>query len=118
MPSFYFRLFLFPYDIFPGHNTVSSVRDETRLLSGYPGEYAVIARRSGTTWYVAGINGTDDNKDIPLNIKGLTTNTQYLTFFDSGDSAKPWNIRTLSASNMPSTITCQPRGGFLFIVSK
>ena len=95
-----------------------TVWDETRLLSGYPGEYAVIARRSGTTWYVAGINGTDDNKDIPLNIKGLTTNTQYLTFFDSGDSAKPWNIRALSASKIPSTITCQPRGGFVMIINK
>ena len=95
-----------------------TVWDETRLLSGYPGEYAVIARRSGTTWYVTGINGTDDNKDIPLNIKGLTTNTQYLTFFDSGDSAKPWNIRALSVSKIPSTITCQPRGGFVMIINK
>ena len=95
-----------------------TVWDETRFLSGYPGEYVVIARRSGTSWYVAGINGTDDKKDIPLNIKGLTTNTQYLSFLDSGDSEKPWNIRTLSASKVPSTITCQPRGGFLFIVSK
>jgi hypothetical protein len=92
-----------------------SVWDETRLLSGYPGECVVMARRSGTTWYIAGINGSDDKKDIPLNIKGLTTNTQYQTFFDSGDSAKPWNIRTLQASKMPSTITCQPRGGFVVV---
>ena len=93
-----------------------SVWDETRLLSGYPADHVVIARRSGNTWYVAGINGMDDKKDIPLNIKGLTTNTQYLTFFDTGDSAKPWNIRTLPASKMPSTITCQPRGGFVIVI--
>ena len=92
-----------------------SVWDETRLLSGYPGECVVMARRSGTTWYIAGINGSDDKKEIPLNIKGLTSNTQYQTFFDSGDSAKPWNIRTLQASKMPSTITCQPRGGFVVV---
>ena len=92
-----------------------SVWDETRLLSGYPGEYVVMARRSGSIWYIAGINGSDDNKDIPLNIKGLTSNTQYQTFFDSGDSAKPWNIRMLQTSKMPSTITCQPRGGFVVV---
>jgi hypothetical protein len=93
-----------------------TVWDETRLLSGYPGEYAVIARRSGNTWYVAGINGTDDKKDIPLNIKSLISNTQYQTFFDTGDTAKPWDIRTLPASKMPSTISCQPRGGFVVVM--
>ena len=34
--------------------------DETLLLAGYPAESAVMARRSGTTWYVAGINGTTE----------------------------------------------------------
>ena len=30
--------------------------DESRLLEGFPGRYAVVARRAGTRWYVAGIN--------------------------------------------------------------
>ena len=33
--------------------------DETRLIAGYPGEYVIMARRSGKKWYLAGINGTD-----------------------------------------------------------
>jgi hypothetical protein len=36
-----------------------AVWDETRFVSGYPGESVVLARRSGSTWYIAGINGTD-----------------------------------------------------------
>lgn len=38
--------------------------DETRFVDGYPGEYVVIARRSGKQWYVAGINGTDKELSI------------------------------------------------------
>lgn len=33
--------------------------DETRFIDGFPGEYAVLARRSGDTWYIAGINAKD-----------------------------------------------------------
>ena len=32
--------------------------DEVRYIDGYPGRYAIIARRAGNTWYVAGINAT------------------------------------------------------------
>jgi len=30
--------------------------DETRVLEGLPGEYIAIARKSGNTWYVAGMS--------------------------------------------------------------
>lgn len=30
--------------------------DETRLLDGYPGEFAVVARRHGDVWYIGAIN--------------------------------------------------------------
>ena len=33
--------------------------DETKFIAGYPGKYAVVARRHGDKWYVAGLNGTD-----------------------------------------------------------
>lgn len=35
---------------------VPTTWDETRYIDGYPGKYAVIARRNGDTWYVAGVN--------------------------------------------------------------
>ena len=35
---------------------VPTTWDETRYVDGFPGEYAVIARRSGKTWYVAAVN--------------------------------------------------------------
>ena len=89
--------------------------DETRLVAGYPGEYAVIARRSGNTWYVAGINGSDDPRTIAINTNFIkTAKGSILSFADSGNTAAPWNISTIS--NLPTSVACQPRGGFLFVI--
>jgi hypothetical protein len=88
--------------------------DETRFVSGYPGESCVLARRSGKTWYVAGINGTDAEKtlSVPLDfVKGTYAAT---LFADSGSKDAPWRIETIQ--KLPATITCQPRGGFIFRV--
>jgi hypothetical protein len=38
--------------------------DETKYIDGYPGDFILIARRKGNTWFIAGING----KEIPRNI--------------------------------------------------
>ena len=86
--------------------------DETRFVSGYPGESCVLARRSGKTWYVAGINGTDNEMtlNVPLDfLKGKYTATM---FADSGSKDTPWRIETIQ--KLPATVTCQPRGGFIF----
>ena len=100
--------------------------DETRLLGGYPGDHVLMARRSGTTWYVAAINGTDKPKTIALAdaeshlqkssfswpLKGTAT-----VFLDAVDGTG-WDIKTgVHAADLPATITCQPRGGFVIVVA-
>ena len=35
---------------------VPTTWDEVRFVDGYPGKYVIIARRSGSKWYVAGAN--------------------------------------------------------------
>ena len=80
--------------------------DETRYVSGYPGESVVLARRHGTTWYVAGINGTDSERAlaVPLGfVKG-----KNITLFADGN---PWMISR--PGKLPKQITCKSRGGFV-----
>ncbi|MBR3111325.1 MAG: glycoside hydrolase family 97 catalytic domain-containing protein [Prevotella sp.] len=96
-----------------------SVWDETRFVSGYPGESVVIARRSGNTWYIAGINGTDEEKELALPTEGilspLTSHHSPLkisAFLDAGEHQ--WQIQTVT--QLPATVTCRPRGGFVFVV--
>ena len=95
-----------------------AIWDETRLVSGYPGEYVAIARRSGKTWYVAGINGTDEpNKAIPLPMKDFISGKRSVTaFMDSGDKANPWLITHPKLSKIPDSIVCEPRGGFVLVI--
>ena len=91
--------------------------DETRLVAGYPGEYVVVARRSGDTWYVAGINGTDVPQVIPLTMPMEDGVAQTATLFsDSGHADNPWAIT--SASPLPTSLICQARGGFVAVITK
>lgn len=102
--------------------SLPSVWDETRFISGYPGESAVLARRSGDTWYIAGINGKDEPQTLTTDLSGIldTDAGQTITTFqDTTDPDAPWQIDTgcvnpsLSESLM---FFCQPRGGFVIVI--
>ena len=93
-----------------------NVWDDTRYVTGYPGESAVLARRSGDTWYVAGINGTDEEQTISIPLKGIIKKAKNIYLFaDSNDKNNPWNITT--ERRLPSAVTCQPRGGFVLVIN-
>ena len=85
-----------------------TVWDETRYVSGYPGESAVLARRSGNTWYVAGINGKDAPQILKTNLSFMGKGSVQM-FVD--DASGKWQISTIS--KLPSQVECQPRGGFV-----
>ena len=88
--------------------------DETRLISGYPGEHAVIARRSGKTWYVAGINGTDQPLTLTSFAPFLTANAKVTLYTDApAGSDTKWNI---TREPLPASLRCQPRGGFVAVI--
>ncbi len=91
--------------------------DDTRLLAGYPGEFAVIARKSNGIWYIAGINGTDKPMKITpdysriggLKKKGITL------FTDNGDKpGKGFKISSDASSAL--AIECPAAGGFVMTV--
>lgn len=88
--------------------------DETRFVSGYPGKSAVLARRSGNVWYVAGINGSDEPCTLDCDLSFIGSHQQATLFADSGDAASPWQITT--GSELPKAIACQPRGGFVYVI--
>ncbi|MBQ4391954.1 MAG: glycoside hydrolase family 97 protein [Prevotella sp.] len=47
---------------------VPTTWDEVRFVEGYPGKYAIMARRSGSKWYVAGINAQEAPVKAKLNL--------------------------------------------------
>ena len=92
-----------------------TVWDETLLLSGYPGKSVVMARRSGKTWYVAGINGTDEPLTLTFDTRRMKKLGKHVvTFQDSGDSRNPWLITT--SGKVLTEQKCVARGGFVMVI--
>ena len=105
-----------PQEVQDFFSHLPSVWDETRFVSGYPGESVVLARRSGDTWYIAGINGTDEPKALPLLSRrgqGWSDLPHTTAFLDAGDRA--WKIQS-EGSELPEKVVCRPRGGFVYII--
>ena len=90
-----------------------TVWDETRFVSGYPGESAVLARRSGNTWYVAGINGSDEPQTLATDLSFLGSGERCAQMF-ADDATGQWQISTLT--QLPSQVACLPRGGFVLLI--
>ena len=91
-----------------------TVWDDTRFVSGYPGQSAVLARRSGNTWYVAGINGTDEPQALVTSLRFLGNFRHARLFAD--DASGHWQISAIN--KLPSEVVCQPRGGFVLVINK
>ena len=104
-----------PQDVQDFLSLLPAAWDETRFVSGYPGESCVLARRSGNIWYVAGINGTDETKTLSVPLPFIKKVREATMFADSGNKEQPWSIETIK--KLPATVTCQPRGGFIFRIT-
>ena len=89
-----------------------SAWDDTRLLAGYPGQSAVIARRSGDLWYVAGINGTDNEITIEPDYSRMGDDVYILSLVtDKGD--KPGMGFNIQYDVEDGNLTLPARGGFV-----
>ena len=85
--------------------------DETRFISGYPGESVVLARRSGNTWYVTGINGRDTEQTLTTVLPWTLPAGSAVTLFTDS------NLWTVSyRSTVPPQVVCKPRGGFVAVI--
>ena len=52
--------------------------DDSRLVEGFPGKYAVIARRAGKRWYVAGINAKPETLELEFDLAFTGASTGQL----------------------------------------
>ena len=61
--------------------TVPTAWDDTRFIAGYPGKYAVIARRNEDKWYVGGLNGEgiERNVTVPMTFLDRTYQAKLVT---------------------------------------
>ena len=91
--------------------------DETRFIDGYPSRYVVMARRHGTQWYVAGLNGTDQAMTLNLSLPMLAGQTVslYVDQPKRKEEVVPTSVmKTLKVGkNGTAKVTLQPMGGII-----
>ena len=63
---------------------VPTTWDETRFIDGYPGKYVILARRSGSKWYVAGV--TSDGTPLKEKIDQWKGGLQFTDYSIQEDS--------------------------------
>ena len=54
---------------------VPTVWDETKFIDGYPGKFAILARRKGEHWYIAAVNGEKTTKELLVSLPMLANKT-------------------------------------------
>ena len=93
--------------------------DEVRFSDGYPTEYAVIARRTGSKWYIGGINGTDKPMTLTLSLPMFVGKTvQYYTDEPKkeGELLPAPALKTLKVNKKgEAKVTIQPMGGIILM---
>ena len=93
--------------------------DETKLLDGYPGDYVVLARRKGTTWYIGGLNGEESPQTLSFDVSELVSTFNKISIIKDGAEERSFdfeNITDISGIDQPLEINCLPRGGFVAII--
>lgn len=93
---------------------VPAAWDETKLLEGYPGDYVILARRKGDTWYVGGINGTNKEKEILLDLSPLPENRNVHLIMDA-DTKGQFVAKDEKVTDALS-LSMSPNGGFVLIL--
>ena len=88
--------------------------DETRHVAGYPGKEMVLARRDGDTWYVAGINGENKEKEISLSLPFLSEGQHTAELITDGASARSFSSQSLKLNSRQALdLPMIPHGGFV-----
>nr|WP_321408604.1 glycoside hydrolase family 97 catalytic domain-containing protein [uncultured Carboxylicivirga sp.] len=93
---------------------VPSTWDEIRFIDGYPGKYVLLARRSGSKWYIAGVNAQSETFKTKLDLSMLQKNAKGIMYFDDQNLNGTFKEFKLNSKKQVSiSIPCN--GGVLIV---
>ena len=91
--------------------------DETKCLIGEPGEVAVFARRSGDSWFIAGLSGTTNSVPVTLDLSPYKKYGHRILVSEAADAKMQVGVTTLGDSDKWQH-TIPSRGGFILRLDK
>lgn len=105
-----------PYEAKQHMMTVPTAWDEIRFIDGYPGTHFVVARRSGNTWYIAGLNGEKSNRTMSVPLDFLPAGQHLMTCLSDGSDGSKFSItHRMVTANEQLDIPCLSQGGFTLV---
>lgn len=87
--------------------------DDVKFMDGYPGKFAVIARRAGDRWYIAGINAEKENKSLQLDLNFVGNKKGYI--ITSGETERSFLKQDISSATSQA-VTLRPSAGFVMVL--
>ena len=91
---------------------VPTTWDEVRYIDGYPGKYVVLARRHGDTWYVAGINATQEPLKLKLSLP-MFEGRKTVSFYTDDKQLAPVQKELKLKKGSVAEVTIAPQGGII-----
>ena len=100
---------------------VPTTWDETRFIDGYPGQYVVMARRSGDKWYVVGISAEDvaakggkaEPRKLTLPLDMFPKGAQLSVYTD--DASLNGSVKTVVQNKKQTLLVTIPKNGGVVI---
>ncbi len=93
--------------------------DDIRFVDGYPGKFAVIARKNGENWYVGGINGQNEPLTLNTGLSFLGDGAFSMTFIGDGHNDRSFENKEESVFAGESVkVDMRARGGFVMKIEK
>lgn len=89
---------------------VPAAWDETRLVAGFPGDFVVMARRKGDTWYIGGINGKNEARTIEFELPFIAAGKSVQLIVDGADMKKFADAEAATGGKI--SVNVLPCGGF------
>lgn len=94
---------------------VPTTWDETVFIDGYPGQYCVLARRHGDTWYIAGNNATGKPLTLKLNLPMLQKGDKAILYSDNLKDREPQKSELKVSNPKAVTVKMVDQGGFVMV---
>ena len=94
---------------------VPTTWDETMFIDGYPGKYCILARRHGSTWYIAGNNATGAPLTLKLNLPMLQKGDKVTLYSDNLKNREPQKSELKVSNPKAVSVTMVDQGGFVIV---
>ncbi|MGC8825198.1 MAG: glycoside hydrolase family 97 catalytic domain-containing protein [Bacteroidales bacterium] len=96
-------------------SSIPEVWDDIKFIDGYPGKYAILARKGNGKWYIAGINAQNKEQSVFVNLKDLDPRATEVSVITDGQDHRSYYQFNTRQPNIELKI--KPHGGFVAVVA-